>query len=118
VQDLLALAPDALPDDVRTDIRQALARSIKVNARPGTVAERRALLEEHGLVVDHVDTAPMALLAPLRIVADEGVLGALRFVGNLLTHPEARRRVLAMRRAFHTHRSRLAAVAITARRSG
>lgn len=110
----LALTPDSLPDDVRTAIRQALARSIRVNARPGTVAEWRALLEEHGLVVDHVETAPMALLQPLRIIADEGVLGFLRFLGNLLTHPQARRRVMSMRRTFHAHRSHLMAVAITA----
>lgn len=112
----LALTPDSLSDDVRTGIRQALARSIRVNARPATLAEWRVLLEGHGLVVDHVDTAPMALLQPLRIIADEGVTGALRFVGNLLTHPEARRRVMAMRRTFRAHRSHLAAVAITARK--
>jgi SAM-dependent methyltransferase len=112
----LALTPDSLPDQVRTAIRQALARSIRVNARPGTIAEWRTLLEAHGLIVDHVDTAPMALLQALRIVADEGVLGALRFVGNLLTHPQARRRVMTMRRTFRAHRSHLVAVAITARK--
>ncbi len=112
----LALIPDALPDDVRTGIRKALARSLRVNARPATVAEWRTLLEAHGLVVDHVDTAPMALLQPRRIIADEGVLGALRFVGNLLTHPEARRRVMIMRHTLRAHRSHLMAVAITARK--
>jgi Methyltransferase domain len=112
----LALTPESLPDEVRAGIRQALAHSIRVNARPGTVDEWRTLLEEHGLVVDHVNTAPMALLQPSRLVADEGVTGALRFVGKLLTHPEARRRVVSMRRTFHTHRSHLLAVAIIARK--
>ncbi|MDT0203454.1 methyltransferase domain-containing protein [Nocardioides sp. AE5] len=110
----LGLAPDDLPDDVKTDVRRALARSIKVNARPLTVAEWSDLLTGHGLVVDHVDTAPMALLQPRRLVSDEGIVGALRFARNLLTHPDARRRVLAMRKTFRTHRKHLLAVAVTA----
>jgi len=112
----LALGPDTVPDTVGTEIRQTLARAIRVNARPLPVAGWQALLEAHGLVVDHVDTAPMALLEPRRIVADEGLVGALRFVRNLLTQPDARRRVLAMRRTFRAHRAHLVAVAITAHR--
>ncbi|WP_084960697.1 class I SAM-dependent methyltransferase [Thermoactinospora rubra] len=112
----LGLTPDTLPDQVKTGIRQALARSLKVNARPQTVAEWRTLLESHGFVVEHVDTAPMALLDPRRVIADEGVRGAARFVGNLIAHPDARRRVLSMRRAFRTHRDHLVGVAIVARK--
>jgi SAM-dependent methyltransferase len=102
--------------EVETEVRQGLARAIRVNARPLPVAGWRALLEAHGLVVDHVDKAPMALLEPRRIVADEGVVGALRFVRNLFTQPDARRRVLAMGRTFRAHRAHLVAVAITAHR--
>jgi SAM-dependent methyltransferase len=112
----LGLAPDDLPESVKTEVRQALARSIKVNARPMTIAEWRALLARHGLEIEHVETAPMALLQPRRLIADEGVGGALRFARNLLTQPAARKRVLAMRRTFQTHRRHLIAVAITARK--
>jgi SAM-dependent methyltransferase len=112
----LALAPDEVPDEVTTDIRRSLARAIKVNARPRTIAEWRRLLENHGLVVDTVDRAPMSLLEPRRIVADEGLPGAARFVRNLLTDHEARRRVLAMRSTFRAHRDALVAVAIVAHR--
>lgn len=110
----LALTPDDVPEEISTDIRQALARAIKVNARPLTVAEWSKLLAEHGLVVDQVATAPMALLQPRRLVSDEGLFGALRFAGNVLVHRDARKRVLTMRRTFHKHRKRLAAVAIVA----
>lgn len=110
----LALTPDDVPEEISTDIRQALARAIKVNARPLTVAEWSNLLAEHGLVVDQVATAPMALLQPRRLVSDEGLLGALRFARNVLAHRDARKRVLTMRRTFHRHRKRLAAVAIVA----
>ncbi|MEZ0366180.1 class I SAM-dependent methyltransferase [Mycobacterium sp. pUA109] len=110
----LALTPDTIAEDIKTDIRRALAQSIKVNARPLTVAEWTQLLAGHGLVVDEVETRPMALLEPRRLIADEGVFGALRFARNLLTHPDARRRVLRMRRTFRRHRKELAAVGIVA----
>ena len=112
----LALTPDTVSEEVSTDIRQSLARAIKVNARPLTVAEWSRLLADHGLVVDHVVTAPMALLQPRRLVADEGLLGALRFARNVLVHRDARKRVLTMRRTFRRHRKQLAAVAIVARK--
>jgi SAM-dependent methyltransferase len=114
----LALTPDTVPEEISTDIRQALARAIKVNARPLTVAEWSQLLAGHGLVVDHVATAPMALLQPRRVIADEGILGALRFAKNLFVQRDARRRVLAMRATFHKHREQLTAVAIVATKPG
>ncbi len=114
----LALTPDDLPDEVTTDVRQSLARAIRVNARPLTVAEWSKLLAGHGLVVQHVATAPMALLAPRRVIADEGFWGAVRFAKNVLTQPDARKRVLAMRGTFRKHRERLAAVAIVAQKPG
>lgn len=110
----LALTPDTVSEEISTDIRQALARAIKVNARPLTIAEWSTLLAEHGLVVDHVTTAPMALLQPRRLVSDEGLFGALRFARNVLVNRDARKRVLAMRRTFRRHRKQLAAVAIVA----
>lgn len=110
----LALTPDTLADEVKTDVRQSLARAIKVNARPLTVAEWTQLLADSGLVVDDVATAPMALLQPRRLIADEGLLGALRFAKNLLIHHDARRRVLIMRGTFRKYRDQLIAVAIVA----
>jgi SAM-dependent methyltransferase len=113
----LALTPDTVAAEVSTDIRQSLARAIKVNARPLTIAEWSRLLTEHGLVVDHVATAPMALLQPRRVISDEGLFGALRFARNVLVHRDARKRVLTMRRTFRKHRERLAAVAIVAHKA-
>ncbi|HEU4363451.1 MAG TPA: methyltransferase domain-containing protein [Mycobacterium sp.] len=114
----LALTPNSIDEQVKTDIRQALAVSIKINARPLTVAEWMQLLAEHELVVDAVTTAPMALLEPRRLVADEGFFGALRFAKNLLIHRDARRRVLQMRRTFRAHHKQLAAVGIVAHKPG
>ncbi|WP_033295022.1 class I SAM-dependent methyltransferase [Amycolatopsis jejuensis] len=110
----LGLTPDTLTDEIKSDVRQALAHTVKVNARPLTSAEWTELLTEHGLVVDHIETAPMALLQPGRLIADEGLRGATRFAANLLAHPPARKRVLAMRKTFRTHRAHLMAVALVA----
>lgn len=113
----LGLTPEGIADDVKTEVRQALARSIRVNARPQTAAEWKALLEEHGFVVERVETAPMALLQSRRLVSDEGLIGALRFGKNLLMQKDARRRVLEMRQVFLEHRKSLNAVALVATKS-
>lgn len=113
----LALTPDDLDPAVGTQIRKDLARAIKVNARPLVVAEWRTLLEEAGLVVEWVGTAPMALLQVRRNVADEGVGGTLRIGWNVLRDADARRRVLIMRNTFNRHRRELTGVALVARRA-
>lgn len=112
----LGLVPDDLDAEFTTELRRELARVIKVNARPLTVAEWRALLEEAGLVVEWTSVAPMALLQVRRNIADEGPLGVLRIVRNVLRDADARRRVLAMRSLFRRHRDTLRGVAVVARR--
>ncbi|MFT3876019.1 MAG: class I SAM-dependent methyltransferase [Propioniciclava sp.] len=112
----LGLKPDDVSDDIKNTVRVDLARAIKVNARPLTLVEWRAALEAHGLEVVFAGTAPMALLDPKRVVADEGVRGALRMIVNVLRNRRARARVLGMRRVFRTHRDTLTAVAMVARR--
>src|SRR5574340_979554 len=106
----LALTPDDLTGEIKENVRTALARSARVNARPLTVAEWTLLCADHGLRVDHVDHAPMTLLEPRRLIADEGVIGAARFVWHLLRDGTARRRILSMRATFRRYRSSLTAV--------
>lgn len=112
----LGLTPDDLDPAITDQIRKDLARAIKVNARPLTAAEWRTLLEESGLVVDWVGTAPMALLQVRRNLADEGLRGTLRIVRNVLRDADARRRVLAMRATFTRYRRALTGIALVAHR--
>lgn len=112
----LGLVPDDLDAEFTTTLRRDLARVIKVNARPLTVAEWRGLLEDAGLVVEWSEVAPMALLQVRRNLADEGLLGTLRIVRNVIRDGDARRRVLAMRSLFRRHRDTLRGVALVARR--
>jgi SAM-dependent methyltransferase len=112
----LGLQPDDLDPAIADEIRKALARSIKVNARPLTAAEWTALLTEAGLEVEWVGRAPMALLQMRRNLADEGVRGVLRIAWNLVRNPGARRRVLSMRRTFTRYADQLTGIALVARK--
>jgi SAM-dependent methyltransferase len=110
----MALQPDEIDPEIATEACRGLARSIKVNARLLTVGEWRALLEGAGLVVDVVNTTPMALLRLRRNVADEGVAGTLRITRNILRSRDVRRRVVDMWKTFHQHRHSIIAVSLIA----
>ena len=114
----LAFVPDDVPKDVVSDVAKALSQTIKVGARPLTVHGWSELLQSHGLEIQWTSTMPMRLLEPSRIIADEGLYGFLRFVGNVLRNRAARRRILAMRSVFRRHRCHLAGVAILAVKTG
>ena len=111
----LGLQPDDLDPAIADESRKALARSIKVNARPLTAAEWTALLTEAGLGVEWVGRAPMALLQ-MRRNLDEGVRGVLRVAWNLVRNPGARRRVLSVRRTFTRYADQLTGIALVARK--
>jgi SAM-dependent methyltransferase len=110
----LGLQPNSLAQETKEAIRRELARSIKVNARPLTAHEWTELLTDAGFEIKSVDRAPMALLRPARVIADEGIFGTLRIIGNLIRRGAARKRVVAMRRTFNRYRQDLTAVAIVA----
>lgn len=110
----LCLVPDDVDESIREAIAQELSDGIHVGVRPLTVREWREQLEVAGLTVTNQHTAPMHLLEPARIVKDEGVLRAARFVWNIARHATARTRVLAMRRTFRKYDRHLAAIALVA----
>jgi len=108
----LCLKPDNIDPKIRDAIASDLSDGIHVGVRPLTTAEWRELLAASGLAVVAEHTAPMHLLEPLRVVRDEGLLGAMRFAWNVTCHGHARRRVLAMRKTFRKYRSHLAALVL------
>lgn len=111
----LALTPDDLDAATKDEIRIAMSKAIRVNARPLTVAEWRNLLEEHGFEVERIRTAEMGLLKPSQMLKDEGIFGVARIAGNLIKHPAARKRVLGMRSVFVENDDVLASIGIVAR---
>ena len=111
----LGLTSDDIDDAMADGIRQELVGTIRVNARPLTEAEWRALLTDAGLGVDRVDTAPMVLLRLRRNMAHERVVGTLRIVQNVLRDAAARRRVLAKRKTFTRNADSMTGIALVAR---
>lgn len=110
----LLVTPDDISPAVKQEIDDALSAVIHVGARPLTEREWRAAMTEAGFTVCKIGYAPMHLLRPARLVADEGLGGALRFLRRLMRDTEARRRVIAMGRAFHRYRRHIRAVSIIA----
>ena len=108
----LCLVPDDLEEGRKSEISQALSKSIHVGARPLRPGEWSDLLEKHGFTVNTPAKAPMHLLEPGRFIRDEGPARSLRFVWRLVTRPSARRRILAMRAVFRTYAEQLGGITL------
>ena len=124
----LGLQPDDLPEPVKDEVRKALARSIKVNARPLTEKEwreldhlvawtlARELLDSEGFEVLWSGKEPMALLDMRRNLADEGLGGVLRILRNVLGNKDIRARVMNMKSTFHKYSKELNGIAFVVRK--
>lgn len=112
----MCLMSDDLDEARKKETERALTGVVHHGVRPLSVAEWRSLLQAEGFAVQSVETAPMSLLEPGRLIRDEGIAGALRFAFNLLRDSPARQRVLEMRSVFRRHRKQLGAVAILAQK--
>ncbi len=108
------IEPDDLDDATKSEIEKALSEVSRVGARPLTQSEWRALLEEAGFQIRDTVKGPFHLLEPARVLRDEGPLGTLRLLGNVLRDGAARQRVIAMRSVIRRYQDRLAAIAFVA----
>ena len=109
----MCLMSDTFDEKKNRDTQRALTGVVHHGVRPLAISEWRSLLQFEGFDIQSVDLASMSLLEPRRLISDEGLAGALRFVWNLMRDGEARRRVLEMRSVFRRYRKELGAVAIT-----
>lgn len=112
----LAVVPESIDRNTLEQIQSDMSRSIHVGVRIGTVSEWTSWLAAEGLVVESTMTAPMRLLEPERLLADEGAAGLTRFVFNMLRTPGATKRLMEVRSVFRKHEAHLLAVALIARR--
>jgi SAM-dependent methyltransferase len=95
-------------------IRSELTAHFKVAFNALELGEWQALLDDHGFDVGTVREAPLRLLEPDRLLADEGLLGSARFAANLMRDKAARRRVEDMRIAMQRNAHHLVAIALVA----
>ncbi|MBK6969130.1 MAG: hypothetical protein IPH29_08475 [Candidatus Microthrix sp.] len=78
-----------------------------MNVTPPVAARLTELLNEAGFDVDTTVTNPLHLLEPRRLIADEGALGAARFVSRVAPGLAGSCLVLAMRAAMHDNADHL-----------
>ncbi|MBS1848996.1 MAG: class I SAM-dependent methyltransferase [Actinobacteria bacterium] len=102
----------------QTRIRTELTSHFRVSFNAMTMADWTDLLAEAGFMLATVHRAPLRLLEPDRIIADEGVVGAARFAANVLADPRTRARIAHMRAAMRRNAPSLRAVAMVAVRTG
>lgn len=110
----MALFPDDLSEEIKSEIQRELALTIKVNARPLTVKEWENILKSEGFAIRKTFMRDMKLLEPNRILGDEGFFRTLKIGFNILTHPDAAQRIFAMRKIFKKYQNHLNAVGIIA----
>ncbi len=110
----IGLLPEEISETLKAEITRELALAIRVNARPLTKQEWASLLEKKGFKVKTIHTNPMSLLELKRIVDDEGLLRTLKITLNILIHPKARKRILAMRKVFRAYAAHMNAIVIVA----
>lgn len=112
----LGLTPDALDQNSKDTIQRELAQTIRVNARPLTKKEWCVLLEKEGFEVKEVFSSPMHLLRPGRLLSDEGFFRVVKIGFNVITHPQERKRILAMRKIFQKYNRQMTAYGIIAQK--
>lgn len=110
----VCLKPDNLDDATKNEIEKALSEVSRVGTRPLTQSEWRALLEGARFQIRDTVIAPFHLLEPPRVLRDEGLLGTLRLLVNVLRDGAARQRVIAMRSVIRRYQDRLGAIAFVA----
>jgi hypothetical protein len=112
----IALMPEDISEESRKQIHSDMSSVIHHGVSPLSVAEWRELLTEVGYTNINTFFVGFKLLEPTRMIADEGLFRAVRIALNMVRMPDARRRVLAMRRTFRKYRNNLSAIVITAQK--
>jgi SAM-dependent methyltransferase len=112
----LLLRPEAASEQTKREVEDELTRTLRVRARPLTLAEWTGLLHEGGFDVIMASPAPMSLLSPPTFVRDEGLAGTVQFLARTAREPGAPQRLSVIWRIFQRYRRNLGAVALVARK--
>ncbi|MGC2213933.1 MAG: class I SAM-dependent methyltransferase [Silvibacterium sp.] len=112
----LCFLPDDIPDHLRHEIQAAMSREIHVGVQPLCQNEWIKLFKQNGLKVTWSGKAPMHLLEPRRLLADEGFVGGLCIAFRMAANPVLGQRILAMRRLFNQYGGHLGAISLVGQR--
>lgn len=111
------LSHELLARNREAEIHRALAQVIRVNSTPNSESNWLAICEAAGLKVQQHQTGAMGLLNLRQLVQDEGIIDTMRILWNILSCPELRERVLAMRRVFQQYQQDLGYIVLCAKRA-
>ncbi|NJN90865.1 MAG: class I SAM-dependent methyltransferase [Leptolyngbyaceae cyanobacterium SL_5_14] len=111
------LAHELLASNQQEKIHRDLAQAIRVNATPLSDTEWISTIEASGLKVIRYSTGAMSLLQIPHLIQDEGIITTIQILWNVLTHPQIRQRVLAMRRTFQRYSQDLGYIIFSAQRN-
>jgi ubiquinone/menaquinone biosynthesis C-methylase UbiE len=114
----LGLVPDDVSDELKQEMKKIMSHTARIDFNLVTIARWQELLEEAGFNIIIKATRPMHLLEPARLIKDEGLGGALRFVFNLARNPEIRTKVLAMREMFKKYEKNISAIMLVGSKKG
>lgn len=114
----LCIVPSNIDIELKREIQKEIAQAIQAPAKPLTTQEWVKCMEDCGFTVEEKHISPMHLLEPKRMIDDEGLLGFIKIVRNLIKNPDARKRVIGMRKVFKKYQHNLAAISLVAQRTG
>ncbi|MBW4426291.1 MAG: class I SAM-dependent methyltransferase [Nostoc desertorum CM1-VF14] len=100
--------------DKEEQIHDDLARVIRVNSTPLSETNWISAFSAARLQVEKCQTDSMKLLNLRRMFQDEGIFNATKFLWNILTHRDIRKRVLEIRQVFHKYQDELGYIILCA----
>lgn len=110
----LVIEPSDIDPNITAQIAKDLSQNIKVSVQFHNIDGWQNLLKQAGFKVIDYKILPMHLLEPKRLLQDEGFIGTLKFVFNVITHKTARTRLFKLKNTFKKYNNHLNAIAIIA----
>lgn len=110
------LSHELLAKNRESEIRKALSEVIRVNSTPLSESGWIAVYQNADLQVEKCQTGAMGLLNLRRMLQDEGFVGTVRILWNILSRSQIRDRILAMRRVFQHYQQDLGYIVISAKK--
>jgi hypothetical protein len=88
----------------------------RANSTPLSESGWIAVYQNAGLQVEKCQSGAMGLLNLPRMLQDEGFVGTVRILWNILSRSQIRDRILAMRRVFQHYQQDLGYIVISAKK--
>ena len=92
-----------------------MSKVLNIGFKPETTEIWQQLLADAGYTnIEHVSTGDLAVLNPISLIKDEGLIGFAKIVFNVATHPYERSRMMAVRNEISKHSNDLGYITIVA----